>query len=56
MSRKSYWGKSPKATKVLKITHSDVLDPCNSSINNKKCFITFMDEYSRKNMDINIKI
>ena len=48
MSRKSHGGKTPKATKILEIIHSDISGPYNSSINNKKYFITFMDEFSRK--------
>jgi len=48
MSRKSHGGKTSKATKIFEIIHSDISGPYNSSINNKKYFVTFMDEFSRK--------
>jgi len=36
MSRKSRGRKTPKATKILEIIHSDISGPYSSSVNNKK--------------------
>ena len=55
MSRKLHGGKTPKATKILEIIHSDILGPYNSFINNKKYFIAFMDEFSRKVWYLHLK-
>ena len=48
MKRIAYNGGPPKAKEKLEVIHSDISGPVNPSIDNKKYFITFMDEFSRK--------
>ena len=48
MKRITHNGEPPKAKEKLEIIHSDISGPVNPSIDNKKYFITFMDEFSRK--------
>jgi len=48
MKRIAHNGEPPKAKEKLEVIHSDISGPVNPSIDNKKYFITFMDEFSRK--------
>jgi len=48
MKHSPHNGNNPKSNKILKVIHSNISKPYNSSINDKKYFITFLDEYSWK--------
>ena len=48
LKRKPHTGKSPSASNILEIIHSDLIGPIRKSITGKKYILTFIDEFSRK--------
>jgi len=48
MKRLPHNKQPPRVKRILEAIHSDIIDPINDSITNKRFIITFIDEFSRK--------